>query len=136
MGAAAICMNHEFKLLMVLQGTPEEQKKWSVPTGRKEPNESYEQCCVREVREETGYAVAVNQVVHTKLNGAIVYFEVTLLGGTAAICDPDDLIYEIAWKSQEEIQHLPLTYEEDRSFLLQYLSSRLANKAASPPKFI
>jgi ADP-ribose pyrophosphatase YjhB (NUDIX family) len=126
MGAAAVCMNHEHKLLMVLQGKPEEQKTWSVPSGRKEPNESYEQCCVREVREETGYAVAVNQVVLTKLDGAIQYFEVTLLGGTAAICDPDDLIYEIAWKSHEEIQNLPLTYEEDRIFLLHYLFSRSA----------
>ncbi|MNI15412.1 hypothetical protein D3C73_687090 [compost metagenome] len=34
-GAAAICVNSDRQLLMVLQGKPEEEKRWSVPSGGK-----------------------------------------------------------------------------------------------------
>ncbi|WP_275667952.1 NUDIX hydrolase [Paenibacillus oryzisoli] len=34
-GAAAICNNSDRQLLMVLQGKPEEEKRWSVPSGEK-----------------------------------------------------------------------------------------------------
>jgi aminoglycoside 6'-N-acetyltransferase len=34
-----VCINAEKKLLMVLQGKPEEEKRWSVPSGRMEEDE-------------------------------------------------------------------------------------------------
>jgi hypothetical protein len=34
------------------------------------------------------------------------------------IHDPDELIYEIAWKSKDELMDLTLTFPEDRQFLL------------------
>lgn len=44
---------------MVLQGRPDEDRRWSVPSGGIEGHETPEECCVREVREETGYDAEV-----------------------------------------------------------------------------
>lgn len=120
--AAAVCMNGDGQLLMVLQGKRDEEKTWSVPSGGKEDHESFEECCIREVWEETGYIIKVNELIHTKANAQIRYFAAELIGGEAAIHDPDHLIYEIAWKSLEDLKQLTMTYEEDRHFLIQYLS--------------
>ncbi|SDP06620.1 ADP-ribose pyrophosphatase YjhB, NUDIX family [Paenibacillus sp. yr247] len=124
-GSAAICINEKKELLMILQGKPEEEKRWSVPSGGKNTNESYEQCCVREVWEETGYKVAVNMKVFVKGEGLVHYFEVNLLSGVPTIQDPDELIHEIAWKSASQIAELDLCFEEDRQLLLDYLMSKV-----------
>jgi ADP-ribose pyrophosphatase YjhB (NUDIX family) len=49
-GSSGICINENGQLLMVLQGKPEEKKTWSVPSGGKETNESFEECCERNGR--------------------------------------------------------------------------------------
>ena len=33
-GAAGICINDKKEILMVLQAAPDEEKKWTVPSGR------------------------------------------------------------------------------------------------------
>ncbi len=58
-GSAAVCMNDKRELLMVLQGKPEEEKRWSIPSGGRLDQETYEECCIREVWEETGYRIRV-----------------------------------------------------------------------------
>ncbi len=58
-GSAGVCINENGELLMVLQGKPEEEKTWSVPSGGQERNETFEECCIREIKEETGYIVEV-----------------------------------------------------------------------------
>ena len=47
-GASAICLNNNQQILMVLQGRDDEE------------------CCIREVLEETGYHVKVNREVYFK----------------------------------------------------------------------
>lgn len=114
---------------MVRQGKPEEEKLWSVPSGQREQGETFEQCCVREAEEETEYKAELLRPLHIKRGDYIVehevhYFEVRILSGNSIIQDPDNLIYEIAWKSAEEIRELPLSFEEDREFLLQFINGR------------
>lgn len=121
-GAAAVCMR-DGKMLMVLQGTPEEEKTWSVPSGGRMPGEAYEACCVREVLEETGYRVQVRRLLSIK-NDTVRYYEVDMIGGGMGPRDPDNLIYDVGWKSADEIRMLQLTYEEDRKLLLEMLSGR------------
>lgn len=58
-GAAGICVNEEKQILMVKQGKPDEKKLWTVPSGGKEDDETYEACCIREINEETGYDAGV-----------------------------------------------------------------------------
>lgn len=62
-GAAALCVNSDRQLLMVLQGKPEEEKRWSVPSGGKEEDETLEDYCIREVYEETGYRCKINREI-------------------------------------------------------------------------
>ncbi|WP_188734448.1 NUDIX domain-containing protein [Oceanobacillus neutriphilus] len=111
---------------MVLQGKPEEDKTWSVPSGGQERNETFEECCIREIKEETGYIaeivdeLKVKNGVYEKINISfeVHYFLVKIVGGKREIQDPDHLIYEIAWKNIDELQELRLTFPEDRTFLL------------------
>ena len=64
-GASALCMQ-EGRLLMVLQGKEEEEKRWSVPSGGLEIGETLSECCKREVWEEICYEVEVGKHLYTK----------------------------------------------------------------------
>ncbi|MBM7585659.1 aminoglycoside 6'-N-acetyltransferase [Bacillus pakistanensis] len=122
LGAAGVCVKDK-KVLMVLQGTKEEPKCWSVPSGGMEKGETYEECCIREIKEETGYDVEIIKPLFQKESpyGEVHYFEAKVTGGSPIIQDPDNLIYDIDWKSESEIEELTLTYEEDRDFLIKII---------------
>jgi ADP-ribose pyrophosphatase YjhB (NUDIX family) len=128
-GSAAICRNEQNQILMVLQGKPDEEKRWSVPSGGKETDETYEDCCAREVWEETGYRVKVGKKLFEKkgvsydMEYTAHYFEVTLEGGEATIQDPDGLIHDIRWMSMDEVKRLNLSFPEDREYLIEYLQN-------------
>ncbi|SOC42744.1 NUDIX hydrolase [Ureibacillus acetophenoni] len=120
-GASAICINKFGELLMVLQGKPEEEKLWASPSGGKELGETFEECCIREVFEETGYIVEIVEKLQVKQNDFVEvhYFLVEIIGGELKIQDPDQLIYDISWKSVDEIKTLPLSFPEDRYYLME-----------------
>ncbi|RED52946.1 NUDIX hydrolase [Cohnella lupini] len=129
-GAAGICVNSDYHLLMVLQGKPEEEKRWSVPSGGKEKDETLEECCIREVYEETGYRCKIIREIIGK-SGAfgsveylVTYFEIEILSGQPTIHDPDGLIYEIAWKSPDQLKELIYSFPEDKEFLLLHIEQR------------
>ena len=122
-GAAAICMNENNEVLMVLQGKPEEEKLWSVPSGGLKNGETLEECCKREVREETGYRIEIIEKVHEKIGVTfnvpvqVHYYVVKIVGGEQKIQDPDGLIYKIEWKRLDALQYLPLSFPEDIELL-------------------
>ena len=129
-GAAGICVNSNRQLLMVLQGKPEEEKRWSVPSGGMEPGETLEECCAREVYEETGYRCKVITKIHEKTGAFgpvdyhVTYFEIEILDGQATIHDPDGLIHEVSWKTAEQLQELPFSFPEDKELLLRCIEQR------------
>lgn len=126
-GASCICL-YEGKLLMVLQGTPEEEKRWSVPSGGLELGETLEDCAIREVWEETGYVVKIKEKLHIKegisfgIHFKVQYFLGEIVSGYPKIQDPDGLIYDIRWVSFEELKLLDLSFPEDRELLMNYLA--------------
>ena len=129
-GAAGICINEQGQLLMVLQGKPHEEKKWSVPAGGMETGETIEECCIREISEETGYVAKVGEKIHVKEQPGIEfdrvevhYFLAEITGGEMEIQDPDELIHEIAWVSLEQLKVLDLGFPEDCEFLVGTLES-------------
>ncbi len=135
-GSSGLCINDKGQLLMVLQGKSKEKKLWSMPTGGREDNETFEQCCMREIKEETGYLteiveeIKIKRVVYETVNiiAEIHYYSVKIVGGGRSIQDPDGLIYNIAWKGIEELKTLKLTYPEDRNFLMQYIRKNSCNQ--------
>ncbi|GGE62717.1 NUDIX hydrolase [Priestia taiwanensis] len=132
-GAAGLCINEHDEILMVLQGAENEEKRWSIPSGGKEDGESFEECCIRELKEETGLNVTIVKPLHIKkgntfgIDVEVHYFEVTVTGGTICIQDPDNLIYEVAWKNADAIATLNLSFPEDADYLLNFINT---NKSA------
>ncbi|MGD6857032.1 NUDIX hydrolase [Bacillus infantis] len=120
LGSAGVCIESG-RLLMVLQGAPDEEKRWSVPSGGQEQGESSEDCCIREVFEETGYLAEIIRPLFVKETefSEVGYFEIKIAGGTPVIQDPDGLIYDISWIGAEELECIPLCFPEDREFLLK-----------------
>lgn len=136
-GSSGVCINENGDLLMVLQGKPEEEKKWSVPSGEKEQNETFQECCRREIEEETGYITEIVKEIKLKkgiyeeynISFEVHYFLVKYVGGKRNIQDPDNLIYDISWKTLEELKTLELSFPEDRDFLTDYVSKEHSSKS-------
>jgi ADP-ribose pyrophosphatase YjhB (NUDIX family) len=133
-GSAGICVNEKNEMLMVLQGQPHEKKVWSIPSGGKELNETYEECCIREINEETGYEVKIVKPLFVKegdlygFDVIVHYFEVEVVGGECKIQDPDGLIYDVSWKSFNELKELDLSFPEDREYLMSFLQEKNSQK--------
>lgn len=114
---------------MVRQGKEDEEKLWAVPAGGKETGETFEQCCIREVLEETGYEAEIVRQLFMKtgvISGVKVkvqYFEIKIIGGDLRIQDPEGLIYEIAWKKVSEMGKSDFGFKEDREFLMKFTGS-------------
>jgi len=128
MGTAAVCLNEHHQLLMV-QG--EDGTAWAVPSGGLEPGETLQECCIREVREETGYEVEVVGELFVKrkqtASGIRVethYFEVRVTGGELRIEDPDGIITHVSWRTPDEVSGCSHAYPEDREYLIDYMTSK------------
>lgn len=98
-----------------------------------------DECCKREVFEETGYEVEIIKQLFIKegisygVQVEVHFFEVEIIRGHAKIQDPDQLIYDIAWKSIEEIQKLELNFPEDRSLLIELINRKMNNEQMTKP---
>lgn len=86
---------HNNKLLLGKRNSRLGNKTWSLPGGHLEFNESFEECAVREVKEETGMDVVVDRLI--SISNTIVYGEhyvtVGMLGilkkGVPKVMEPD-----------------------------------------------
>ncbi|WP_047986187.1 NUDIX hydrolase [Ornithinibacillus californiensis] len=133
-GSAAICINDDNEILMV-RGIKSEA--WAVPSGGIERGETPEMCCVREVKEETGYTVKVKRLIHVKeieIQGIAVtsyYFLVEKIGESDGIDDPDQLIEEFAWKSLNELDEIVHVYPEDKELIEGVINSQVKGKSGT-----
>lgn len=120
-GAAGVCVNEKNEVLLVLQGAPGEEKKWTVPAGGIEGNETVEQCCAREFFDETGLSVRILEKLNTRtgeyedsaVSFELTYFKVEVAGGEIMLQDEDEWIADVAWKSISELGELELAYPDD-----------------------
>jgi len=127
-GSAVICVNEQAEVLMV---RGEDSDKWSVPTGGIEQDETAEACCIREAKEETGYDIELVQHVFTKkaiIQGYDVtsyYYEGRVTGGDILLCDPDQTIVEVGWKTLSELRKIKHMYPEDRELIESVIQRKL-----------
>lgn len=125
-GSAAVCLNEDREILMVKSFDSE---KWAVPSGGIEKGESPEECCIREVKEETGYDIVVEDNLFNKeieikeIKVKTYYFKVKKVGESEGINDPDNIIVTAEWKSLSDIQAIQHVYPEDLEFLVDFLKA-------------
>ncbi|MFE6169387.1 NUDIX hydrolase [Viridibacillus arvi] len=123
-GSAAICINENKEVLMVKGSNSE---SWAIPSGGIEQGETPEECCIREVKEETGYDIVIEDslfIKETEIKGYKVktyYFKVKKTGESEGINDPDNIIVDAGWKSLRDIQNIQHAYPEDLGVLEEFL---------------
>lgn len=99
---------------------------WSLPKGKLDPGETFEQAAVREVEEETGWQAELGSELPTVRyrdrdgrDKTVRYWLMTPTG--YAGFTPNDEIDEVRWIRPDEAARL-LTYDADRR-LLEHLDS-------------
>lgn len=102
---------------------------WSLPKGKQEPGESYEECALREVLEETGYRCRLLSFVgfteYRDRRGrpkVVHYWLMDVLGGEFA---PSDEVDDLRWVELERAAQV-LSYGRDRELLASLDSVDLA----------
>ncbi|OHX51842.1 DNA mismatch repair protein MutT [Planococcus salinarum] len=115
-GAAAVCINDQSEVLMILQGPPDEEKKWGLPAGPPEGDETLEQSCIREFAEVTGLEARILRHAGIKKDSydnadvavELHYFLVEVVGGQLAVPEEDPWIREIVWQPVAKLDGLDL----------------------------
>ncbi len=93
---------------------------WTLPKGKLDAGESFEEAAVREVEEETGFVCELGEEIasttytdHKGREKLVRYWEMTVVGGTFT---PNDEVDEIRWTTPDEARTL-LSYERDRALV-------------------
>lgn len=112
------------RVLLIQRGRPPFQGYWSLPGGGVELGETLAEALVREVREETGLAVAPGRFLdyadainhdeagRVQFHYLIMHFEVHLIGGEL---QPGDDATDARWVTPAEARELMITDTVERA---------------------
>ena len=123
--ASAIILNDKGQILLLQR---QDNKKWTIPGGTLEYNESVEQCLLREIKEETNLNVEIIKIfkiysdpeaIIEYLDGEIrrefnIVFLVRILNGQVAI---DEESSQYAWVDINKVHLLPLSPSQKRRII-------------------
>lgn len=110
-GSAAIIENSEGKFLIGKRKTfPKDM--WVFPGGGMNFGETSKQAAIREVKEETGLQIELNELIkveellvpETKIHRVIFFYRAKIIGGSES---PSSDLIELRWLLPEEIAKLP-----------------------------
>jgi 8-oxo-dGTP diphosphatase len=110
----AVVRDESGRILVVRRALPPSQGLWSIPGGRVEPGETLAEAARREVREETGLDVDVQEILgHVDIpHGDVVYdvadFAATVSGNVPPLAAGDDA-GDARWVTAAELRNLPTT---------------------------
>jgi ADP-ribose pyrophosphatase YjhB (NUDIX family) len=108
----SLVIEQDGRLLLVQEADPDIYGLWNQPAGHVEPGETFEQCALREAREETGYEVELTGV-------QAIYYDVAAGDADINICfrarplgegprhalEPD--VLGARWYSRAELENFP-----------------------------
>ena len=90
---------------------------WTLPKGKLDPGESFEEAALREVEEETGFVCKLGRELpgteyhdHKDRAKVVRYWVMEVVGGEF---EPNDEVDELRWMAPEDAA-AALTYERDR----------------------
>jgi ADP-ribose pyrophosphatase YjhB (NUDIX family) len=108
----SLVIEQDGRLLLVQEADPDIYGLWNQPAGHLEPGETFEQCALREAREETGYDVELTGLQAIYYDAAAedsdlnICFRARPLGdGPRYPLEPD--VLAARWYSREELQQFP-----------------------------
>ena len=109
----AVIKDGSGRLLLIKRGHEPGKGLWSVPGGRVEAGESDADALIREVREETGLAVAAGRLIGAVRRPAGAESEFDIRDYAAAVTGgeliPGDDADDAVWAGPAELAALPLT---------------------------
>ena len=122
-------IHHEEKFLLIRESNLKFKNQWYFPGGALEENEDISTGLMREVKEESGYDIAINGVCYIQYlqkpivqKGLYLYCSARTLGGALKIT-ADEHSIEASWFNSNEI--LELTTRGNLLTLLQMYSDQL-----------
>jgi 8-oxo-dGTP diphosphatase len=110
----AVVRDESGRILVVRRARPPTEGLWSIPGGRVEPGETLAEAARREVREETGLDVEVQEVLggveipHGDNVYDVADFAATVRGVVPPLAAGDDAS-EARWVTADELSDLPTT---------------------------
>jgi len=92
---AAVVINEKREVLLVRRARDPQKGKWCLPGGFVELGETPEECCLRELAEETGISGRIAELVGIHLSRSYSYHSVLVIGyaienGQGTLCPGDD----------------------------------------------
>lgn len=111
-GAGAVVLDDDSRLLVVRRGRAPAQDRWSLPGGRVYPGERAADAAVREVAEETGLRIEVvgfvgfSEAIDPDHHYVILDFLGHVLGGDLQAGDD---AADVAWVTRTELAGRPTT---------------------------